>query len=157
MHILINEMPYRPNVQLMNPSSILQVNKGTKQLQLTFQALEVVNMYISFPKDGGVRIRNDRPGMFVPEELCEIQYQQFDENTLKMIGNGTSLVLYTSSEKWEMTIYDRNNEKKTVITSGVGMYRQSNFKIGINIDEKPSLYRVFFPIQDGEEFFGFGE
>ena len=157
MHILINEMPYRPNVQLMNPSSILQVHKGTRQLQLTFQAVEVVNIYISFPKDGGVRIRNDRPGMFAPEELCEIRYQQMDDYTLKLIGNGTSLILYTSSEKWEMTVLDRNDEKKTVITSGVGMYRQSNFKIGINIDEKPSLYRVFFPIREGEEFFGFGE
>ncbi len=157
MHILINEMPYRPNVQLMNPSSILQVHRGTSQLRMTFQAVDVVNIHISFPKDGGVRIHNDKTGMFSPEELCKIHYQEIDENTLKLTGNGTSVTLYTASDKWEITVYDRRGEQKTVITSGVGMYRQSNFKIGVNIDEKQSLYRVFFPIHEGEEFFGFGE
>lgn len=52
MHILINEMPYRPNVQLMNLSSILQIHRGTTQLRMTFQAVDVVNIHISFPKGG---------------------------------------------------------------------------------------------------------
>ena len=157
MHVLINEMPYRPNVQLMNPSSIMQLNKSEKQMQFTFQARDIVNMYITFPRTGGVRIRNDKLGMFEPKELCSIQYQEIDEQTLKMSGNGTSVILTNNDDKWELAICDRNDEQKTVITSGVGLYKQSNFKIGVNIDEKPSLYRVFFPISEGEEFFGFGE
>ena len=157
MHILINEMPYRPNVQLMNPSSNFQIHKGTKNLQMSFKSVKDVNFDISFPKDGGVRIRNDKPGMFSPEEVCDIQYEEVDENTLKLTGNGTSVTLMSAEDKWELRVYDRNGEEKTAITSGVGMWRVSNFKLGINIDEQLALYRVFFPIHEGEEFFGFGE
>ena len=157
MGVLINEMPHRPNVQLVNPTPILHIDKGEKQLEFTFQVIEDVTMNITFPKDGGVRIRNDKTGMFEPAELCEIQYEEIDPKTLKMTGNGTSVVLYSSWDKWEVTVYDRNGEKKTSFWGGVGTYAFSDFKIGINIDEIPSLYRILFPIEDGEEFFGFGE
>lgn len=157
MEILINEMPHRPNVQLVNPSPIIRVNKGEKQVEFTFNVVEDVTMNISFPKDGGVRIRNDKAGMFEPAELCEIQYEEIDQKTLKMSGNGTSVVLYSSWDKWEVSVYDRNGNRKTSFWGGVGMYALSDFKIGVNIDEIPSLYRVFFPLSDGEEFYGFGE
>ena len=66
MGVLINEMPHRPNVQLVNPTPILHIDKGEKQLEFTFQVIEDVTMNITFPKDGGVRIRNDKTGMFEP-------------------------------------------------------------------------------------------
>lgn len=157
MGVLINEMPHRPNVQLVNPSPILHIDKGEKQLEFTFQVIEDVTMNVTFPKDGGVRIRNDKSGMFEPDEVCKIQYEEIDPKTLKMTGNGTSVVLYSSWDKWEITVYDRNGEKKTSFWGGVGTYALSDFKIGINIDEIPSLYRVLFPINEGEEFYGFGE
>lgn len=157
MDILINEMPHRPNVQLVNPSPIIRINKGEKQVEFTFNVVEDVTMNISFPKDGGVRIRNDKPGMFEPADLCEIQYEEIDSKTLKISGNGTSVELYSSWDKWEVSVYDRNGERKTSFWGGVGMYAFSDFKIGVNIDEIPSLYRVMFPINDGEEFYGFGE
>ena len=157
MSVLINEMPHRPNVLFVNPSPIFDIKREEKELQFTICVKENVRMSITFPKDGGVRIRNEKKGMFEPKEVCDIKYEEIDAKTLKMTGNGTSVVLYTSWDRWDIIIYDRNGEKKTSFWGGVGTYALSDFKIGIDIDEIPSLYRVFFPIEEGEEFFGFGE
>lgn len=157
MGVLINEMPYRPNVQLENPSAIMELEKGEKQLQFAFWVREKVTMYITFLKDGGVRIRNDKSGMFEPSDLCDIKYEEIDEHTWKMTGNGTTVVLRAMPEKWAIVIYDREGKEKTSFWGGVGTYALSDFKIGVNIDEIPSLYRFFLPIAEGEEFYGFGE
>ena len=68
MSVLIAERPYRPNVDLRNPSAIIDLDKGKKRFRFTFSVSKLVTMYILFPKDGGIRIHNGRRGMFDVEE-----------------------------------------------------------------------------------------
>lgn len=157
MSVLVHEMPYRPNVAFENPSSVLAMDKGKKRFRFTFRTRKTVTMYISFPEDGGVRIRNGKEGAFAPSSLCDIVYEDIDEASFRMTGNGISVVFLSTSSKWAIEIYDRNGELKTAIRSGCGTWDPSEFRIGVNIDEEPALYRIFFPIEEGEEFYGFGE
>lgn len=157
MGILVHEMPTRPNVAFENPSAVLQMDKGKKRFRFTFRTRKTVTMYITFPEDGGVRIRDGKEGAFAPSGLCDIKYEEIDETRFRMIGNGTSVVFISTPSEWAIEIYDRNRELKTVFKSGCGTWAPSDFKIGINIDEQPALYRFFLPIAEGEEFFGFGE
>ena len=73
--------------------------------------------------------------MFEPDDLCDIVYEQLDGNTLKMTGNGTSAVLSYLWDKWSISIYDRKGELKNIISSKVGRWGYSNFRVGINIEE----------------------
>lgn len=157
MSVLIQEFPYRPNVQLENPSSILQMDRGRKRLRFTFHTRETVTMYVTFPADGGVRIRNGKEGAFAPSGLCDITYEELDENRFRMSGNGTSVILLSTPDQWALEIYDRDGDLKTAFRSSCGRWAASEFKIGINIDEVPALYRFFLPISEEEEFYGFGE
>ena len=157
MGILVHEMPNRPNVAFENPSAVLAMDKGKKRLRFTFRTRKTVTMYISFPEDGGVRIRNGKAGAFAPAGLCDIVYEDIDENRFRMSGNGTSVIFTSTPGKWEIEIYDRNGELKTAFRSGCGTWDPSDFKIGVNIDEEPTMYRFFLPISEGEEFYGFGE
>lgn len=157
MGILVDEMPYRPNVAFENPSSVLTVDKGKKRFRFMFCTRKTVTMYISFPTDGGVRIHNGREGAFTPSGLCDILYEQIDETSFRMTGNGTSVVFVSTPATWAIEIYDRNRELKTAFRSGCGRWDYSDFKIGVNIDEEPAMYRFFLPIEQQEEFFGFGE
>lgn len=157
MGILVHEMPYRPNVAFENPSAILSMDKGKKRFRFTFRARKTVTMYISFPEDGGVRIRNGKAGAFAPAGLCDIEYEEIDETRFRMTGNGTSVIFISDSSRWEIEIYDKNGELKTAFRSGCGTWDPSDFRIGVNIDELPALYRFFLPIEEGEEFYGFGE
>ena len=157
MGILVHEMPNRPNVAFENPSAVLAMDRGKKRFRFIFRTRKTVTMYISFPENGGVRIRNGKEGAFAPSGLCNIQYEDIDETSFRMIGNGTSVVFTSTPSIWSIEVYDRNEELKTAIRSGCGTWDASEFKIGVNIDEEPALYRFFFPIEEGEEFFGFGE
>lgn len=157
MGILVHEMPYRPNVAFENPSAVLSMDKGKKRFRFIFRARKTVTMYISFPEDGGVRIRNGKAGAFAPAGLCDIEYEEIDETRFRMTGNGTSVIFISDSSRWEIEIYDKNGEFKTAFRSGCGTWDPSDFRIGVNIDELPALYRFFFPIEEGEEFYGFGE
>lgn len=157
MGILVHEMPTRPNVAFENPSAVIQMDKGKKRFRFTFRTRKTVTMYITFPENGGVRIRNGKEGAFAPSGLCDIQYEEIDETRFRMTGNGTSVVFQSTSSVWAIEVYDRNGEFKTALRSGCGTWDPSDFKIGVNIDEVPALYRIFMPIAEGEEFFGFGE
>lgn len=157
MSVLIHEMPCRPNVAMENPSAVLQSDKGKKRFRFTFRTRKMVSMYVTFPEDGGVRIRNGKEGAFAPSGLRDIQYEEIDDTRFKMTGNGTSVIFLSTPGEWALEIYDRSGELKTVLKSGCGTWAASDFKIGINIDELPALYRFFLPIEEGEEFYGFGE
>lgn len=157
MAVLIAEWPHRPNVDFRNPSEIDTFDKGKKRFRFTFSVRKKITMYISFPKDGGVRIHNGKRGMFEPDDLCDIVYEQLDGNTLKMTGNGTSAVLSYLWDKWSISIYDRKGELKNIISSKVGRWGYSNFRVGINIEEEHALMYLDLPISKNEEFFGTGE
>ncbi len=157
MSILVHEMPTRPNVAFENPSAVVQMDKGKKRFRFTFRRRKTVTMYITFPEDGGVRIRNGKGGAFAPSGLCDIAYEEVDENRFRMSGNGTCVVFTSTPDIWAIEIYDRNGEFKTALRVGCGAWSPSDLRIGINIDEVPALYRFFLPIAEGEEFFGFGE
>lgn len=157
MGVLVHEMPYRPNVALKNPSAVLRADRGKKRFCFTFRAQKTVTMYIIFPRDGGVRIHNGREGAFAPSGLCDIVYDPMDETSLRMTGNGTSVIFRSTSGNWSIEIYDRRGECKTLIQALCGPWDPSDFKIGLDIDEEPALYRFSFPIAKEEEFYGFGE
>jgi len=157
MGILVHEMPNRPNVAFENPSAVLAMDRGKKRLRFIFRTRKTVTMYISFPEDGGVRIRNGKEGAFAPSGLCDILYEDIDEHSFRMTGNGTSVVFTSTPNIWSIEVFDRNGELKTLFRSGCGTWDASDFKIGVNIDEEPALYRFFFPIAENEEFYGFGE
>lgn len=158
MSILIQEMPHRPNVKLMNAAPIVDMQKGKTQFQFTVRIWKMtMNLFVSFPKDGGVRIHDDNPGMFAPAEVCDIVYEDIDDETLKMTGNGTSVVLTSSAQKWGIAVFDRHDVRKWHISGEMPAYMPSDFRVGFDIDEKAALYRVFLPLEDGEEIYGFGE
>ena len=157
MSVLIAERPYRPNVDLRNPSAIIDLDKGKKRFRFTFSVSKLVTMYILFPKDGGIRIHNGRRGMFDTEELCDIVYEQIDGNTLKMTGCGTSALLSYLWDNWYIQVSDADGIIKTVINSHVGRWGYSEFRVGLDIDGRHSLTYLDFPIRDGELFYGTGE
>ena len=157
MGILVHEMPNRPNVAFENPSAVLSMDKGKKRFRFLFNRRKTVTMYISFPEDGGVRIHNGKEGAFAPSGLCDITYQEIDDTSFRMTGNGTAVVFTSTPKIWSIEVFDEKGEFKTAIKAGCGTWDPSDFKIGVNIEEEPALYRFFTPIQEGEEFFGFGE
>ena len=157
MSIIVHEMPHRPNVAFRNPSAVLRMDKGKKRFCFTFRTQKTVTMYISFPENGGVRICNGKEGVFAPSGLCDIVYEEIDDSSFRMAGNGTSVVFQSTTDKWAIEVYGRNGEFKTAIRGGCGTWDPSDVKIGLNIDEEPAMYRFFFPIQEAEEFYGFGE
>ena len=157
MGILVHEMPYRPNVAFENPSAALTMDRGKKRFRFSFRARKTTTMYITFPEDGGVRIRNGKAGAFAPAGLCDITYEDIDDTSFRMTGNGTSVVFISDAKKWEIEIYDKSGVLKTAFRCGCGTWDASDFKIGVNIEEVPALYRFFLPIEEDEEFYGFGE
>ncbi len=157
MSVLVNEFPHRPNVQMTNPSAIMTMDKGKRRLRFTFKRRRTVAMYVTFPKDGGVRIHNGREGAFAPSALCDIVYEDMDAHTFRMTGNGTSAIVRSTPEAWSIEICDRTGEIKTALSAECGPWSDSRFRIGLDIDEEPALYRFFWPIAEQEEFYGFGE
>lgn len=157
MGILIHEMPNRPNVAFENPSAVLTMDQGKKRFRFVFKARKTVTMYLTFPEAGGVRIHNGKAGAFAPAGLCDIHYEQVDETTLRLTGKDTSVLFVSTPRKWELEIYNIKGELKTAIRSGCGTWDYSEFKIGVNIDEEPAMYRIFFQVKEEEEFYGFGE
>lgn len=157
MAILVDELPYRPNVRFDNPSPIMTLDKGKRRLRFSFKQKKVVVMYITFPKEGGVRIHNSQDGAFAPSGLCDIIYTDIDENSFKMTGNGTSVVIKMGPRFWHIEVYDRNDELKTALRANCSMGTLSDVKIGYNVDGELAMYRLFWSIADGEEFYGFGE
>ena len=151
MGILVHEMPNRPNVAFENPSAVLSMDKGKKRFRFLFKRRKTVTMYISFPEDGGVRIHNGKEGAFAPSGLCDIAYEEIDETSFRMTGNGTSVVFTSTPSIWSIEVFDRNGEFKTVLRAGCGAWDASDFKIGVNIDEEPALYRFpgFVCVQSG--------
>ena len=157
MGLLVHEMPYRPNVAFENPSAVLTMDKGKKRFRFTFRARKTVTMYITFPEDGGVRIRNGNAGAFATAGLCDIKYEDIDDTSFRMTGNGTSVIFLSDVKKWEIEIYDKIGVLKTAFRCGCATWGASDFKIGVNIEEVPALYRFFLPIEEDEAFYGFGE
>ncbi len=158
MAIITNDFPHRPNVELRNPSAFKTMDKGKRRFRFSFRMYKTVVMYITFPKDGGVRIHNSKDGAFAPSELCNIVYEDIDEFSFKMTGKDTSVIVESRSNRWSIKVYDKDMNYKTGFNNvGCGRWDYSDFKIGIDIDEVPAMYRLSWPITEGEEFFGFGE
>lgn len=158
MAMLIQEMPHRPNVALVNPAPIADIKQEKTYMQFTVPVRkDTATLTVSFPQDGGVRIHDTNKGMFEPSALCDIVYEQVDENTLKMSGNGTSVLLTSTPQQWELAVFDRNGNRKTALCGSTGERILPAFRVGVNNRDTPSLYRVFLPMEQDEEFYGFGE
>lgn len=161
MDVLIPVRAYRPNVDFRNPSELLTLDKGKRRMRFLYKVEKTVTMYVTFPKDGGVRIYNGKSGMFEPEEYADIIYEELGENKFKMTGNGTSVIFSYGMKKWEeywnIEIIGHNGRQKSIISATVGRWTYSNFKIGRTIDLEHGLTYVEIPIEEGEEFYGTGE
>lgn len=158
MAIITDDFPHRPNTELRNPSAFMTTDRGKRRFRFSFKMYKVVVMYITFPKDGGVRIHNSKDGAFAPSELCDITYEDIDEYSFKMTGKDTSVIVESRARRWSIKVYDKNMQYKTGFNNvGCGRWDYSDFQIGINIDEVPAMYRLLWPVTEGEEFFGFGE
>lgn len=157
MAVIVSEYPHRPNIALGNPSAIKTMDLGKRRFRFTFFKVRTVMMYITFPKSGGVRIHNAQEGAFAPDSLCDIIYEDIDENSFKMTGNGTSVIFRSTSNTWAFEIYNQKMEYLTGLKVGCGPWDYSDYTIGRNVDGEPVLYRFEWPIAEKEEFFGFGE
>ncbi len=157
MAVIVSEHPHRPNVALGNPSAIKTVDQGKRRFRFTFFKVRTIMMYITFPKDGGVRITNGQEGAFAPDALCDIIYEEMDEYSIKMTGNGTSVIFRSTPSSWAIEVYNKDMELMTGFKVGCGPWASTDFSIGRNVDGEPVLYRFIWPIAEDEEFFGFGE
>lgn len=155
--VLVHEMPNRPNICLKNPSCATEIKKGKKEFTFKFSAWEDLKMHISFPSCGGVRVHNGKEGVFRPTELLDIEYDTIDSYSVKMTSNGIGIIFVSTPEMWKIEFYGADGESKTELCCECGTWAPSPFKVGINIDEEPALYRISLPKRENEMFYGFGE
>lgn len=150
MPFLVSQYPHRPNTRPDSLNRPLEIYRGQRQMRLVMEALKRVSLYVTFPKSGGVRIRGGRPGFFEPESLCDIVYEEKEERTLKLSGQGISVLLTEGESGWRLVVCGADGKERTRI-SGESLF------FGIDKQKEYKSVYLRLPMEEDEELFGFGE
>ena len=146
----MNQFPNRPNTGMFFCSGGLQARRGQKKFQLIFDVLEKVYLYIAFPAAGGVRLYGCEPGMFEPEGLLDICYEEQGDGSLRLSGPDAQVVVSFGQNSWALDFCAADGSARTRITS-------DRFFMGY--DRRRACRSVYLqlPIHPDEVFWGFGE
>ena len=103
------------SVTWQHPSALLGVDKGDQALVLrTSVAGREVKLSLSFPQEGGVRLRSEQSGFFDPKSVNNIQYTDDGNGTLRLKAGGSQALLHQGSSPWSIEFL--NAAGKTVHT-----------------------------------------
>jgi len=80
-----------------------------------------VNMYITFPVEGGFRLRlsedASKSGFFNPSALSAITYSTLDDGTIVMYGTGDTVLYYKQTATgFTLSVGDKNGKKSLTFT-----------------------------------------
>lgn len=133
------------------PTAIKAVEQRTKEFVISTATDKgrINNFYISFPKDGGIRIRMDEKGYFDSSEYSDISFSE-DGSSIIMTAGGSTAYFYYDEEPWKLEIRDADNYK-------VLEYTAEDFMLGYNEDSELKKVKICADISKDEFFFGLGE
>ena len=144
----IEVWPEEYEVQSYTSSGVSDIQKGEKEFSFKTRVNGAeVPVSITFPKDGGVRIRGARGGFFEPESTNTITYTELPDGLSVSSGGETVKFRYGTTDWQIVTVKDGED---SVALSSENLYY--GYKDG-------ALKRVkyCFPINSGEKFYGLGE
>jgi len=132
-----------------NNRTVTVADKGQRRFRFGFMCGKTDEMflYITFPKIGGVRIRNLKAGFFSCDELYDITYEQESDTRLIMTA-GNEKVVYDCENGWKFTIF-ANNGKTVEINN-------ENLLFAYDLDDKYQSVYLILPYIN-KDIYGFGE
>lgn len=136
-------------VQWANPQQLRKINKTQKEAVLTANINgTATNIYVSFPTEGGVRVRTDNKGNFEPKSLKNIKYYSMTDGSMLMDAGDVAVKLHYSSYPWKMEFL--NSDAKVAHTISA---RQMYF--GYKNGELRKV-KLEGPVTDNEMLYGLG-
>ena len=139
------------DVTWYNPGKILSVEKAETVLTLNLQIHERdVAFYLAFPQLGGIRMYTDMTGIWEPESLLPITYEQTDDVLTASAGSGERIMLTGVSGEWLLQIQNG---------SGEVVFSLNRQQIAFGYDEEDQLgkVRLIGNVASEESLFGLGE
>ncbi len=138
------------SVQWANPQKIKKIEKTDTEAILTANVNYVpTNIYISFPKEGGVRVRTDvNNTIHEPDSFKTIKYYNIADGTMLLDAGDIAVRLTYSSYPWKMEYI---NSKSEVIHTMTARNLFFGFKGGV-----VRKVKISSPINEDEVFYGLG-
>ena len=86
------------------PTAIKAVEQRTKEFVISTATDKgrINNFYISFPKDGGIRIRMDEKGYFDSSEYSDISFSEDGSSIIMTAGGSTAELGMLSRERYRL-------------------------------------------------------
>ena len=106
----------------------------------------VVNLYLSFPQTGGVRLHADRKGFFSPDHAASVSFHE--ESAGKYISEQANFKIKMTQKPFKLSFYDSSDKLKLEISKIAFKYSQAG-----KIDAVDCRIKV----TPDEVIYGFGE
>ncbi len=139
------------SVKWANPQKIKKINKKQTEAVITANVNgTATNIYISFPTEGGVRVRTDiTSGQNEPKSLKNIDYYNMPDGTMLLDAGDVAVKLNYAVYPWSMKFIDSDGKTAHTVTS-----RQMYFGYKNGVLRKVKLEG---PLTTGEVIYGLGE
>ncbi len=139
------------SVKWANPQKIKKINKKQNEAVITANVNgTATNIYVSFPTEGGVRVRTDvTSGQNVPKSLKNIDYYNMPDGTMLLDAGDVAVKLNYAVYPWSMKFLDSKGKTVHTVTS-----RQVYFGFKNNVLRKVKLEG---PVTENEVIYGLGE
>lgn len=138
------------DVQWANPQKLLSINKTEKKAELTANINgTATKFYLSFPKEGGVRLNTDNTGYFEPKAFYKIDYYKGEDSSMLLKAGDTKVIINYGVYPWSLDFLNSKNEIVYTLSS-----RNIFFGYRFNILRKVKLSGS---IDENEVLYGLGE
>lgn len=138
-------------VTWFNPGDIISVDKAETVITLNLQIHERdVAFYLAFPEIGGIRMYTETTGIWEPESLLPITYEEVDGVLTATAGTEETIVLSNMAGDWLLQV--QNAEGKTVFS-----LNRQQIAFGYDDEDQLGKVRLIGNVAEGESLFGLGE
>ena len=136
------------NFSVTEPTGETGLNENEFKFSVKTESL-TIPLYLSFPSDGGIRLRNDMIGYFAPKEISKIKYSELPNGLKIDAGTGTYAVFGSDGTHFSLSIYNSSDRKLFTIT-------EKQLSFGYTRGEL-SKVKLELPLAEDESIYGTGE
>lgn len=146
---LPEQLPSSIAVSWFSPTGVLDLEKNDKEFVIHIEVnSQETKLYVSFPEEGGFRLRTDSPGFFEPSGEKDIQYEDSD-GLLSMKAGDMSVTFQNDGSRWTL---------RGESVSGTTTFSLSSSQIFFGYsDGELKKVKIENGIEDGDVLFGTGE
>lgn len=150
INALSGPMPLSISGKWYNPQ-LTGIEKGEEVFTLKTTANgQSVNLNLTFPKEGGIRLYTGEGGVFRPSSVNKIQYTNGANGSIQMKSqDGTTVQYIPGKDHWRLDVFN---------SSGNMVYRFSKAQIYFGFDKQTlTKVKLTAPVSTGEVIYGTGE